>query len=183
MRTLLSLLLIVLFAGLFAVDAMAQPPANGHEYIGLNKCSMCHKGEKKGLMLEKWQEGPHAMAYETLGSEEAAAIAAEMGIENAQEADQCLRCHVTGHGEPAELTAALDLANGVSCESCHGAGAEYKSMKTMRDFDASVAAGMVAEPKTTCVACHNEDSPTYKPFNLEEYWAEIDHSKPEAEEE
>lgn len=179
MRNVLILLLVVFVAGAYTVDALAQD----HAYIGLKKCSMCHKGAKKGEILEKWQAGPHAKAFETLGTDEAKAIATEKGLGNPQEEGECLRCHITGHGADAALTEALDMANGVTCEACHGAGADYKSMKIMKDREASIAGGMVAAPKEGCVSCHNEESPTYKPFVLEERWPEIEHKRPEATEE
>ncbi len=150
--------------GLVAFVAMA---GNGHEYQGLKKCGMCHKGEKKGNILEGWEAGPHAKAYQTL---------VDAGE---QENAECLRCHVTGYGEDAALTAKLDVTEGVTCEACHGAGADYGKMSTMKDHDAAVAAGLVANPKEHCTDCHNPDSPTYKEFHLEERWEEIKHSIPE----
>ncbi|MCB2211215.1 cytochrome C554 [bacterium] len=177
MRKILILLLAIFVVGAYSADVFAQD----HAFIGAKKCGMCHKGEKKGMILEKWEEGPHAKAYETLATDEAKAIATEKGLGNPQEAAECLKCHVTGHGMDASLTADLDMANGISCEACHGAGADYKSMKIMKDREASIAAGMVAAPKEGCVSCHNEESPTYKPFVLEEYWAEIEHGLPEGE--
>ena len=71
-----------------------------HAYIGADKCKLCHNSSKKGAQYDKWKDGPHARAYETLGSDEAKKIAAEKGISNPQEADECLSCHVTGWGAP-----------------------------------------------------------------------------------
>jgi hypothetical protein len=179
MRKILILILAVVLTGAYAVDTLAED----HAYIGLKKCSMCHKGAKKGEIFEAWKATAHANAYATLASDAAKAIGAEKGIENPQEADECLRCHVTGHGADAGLTATLDPNNGVTCESCHGAGADYKSMKIMKDRDAAIAGGMVADPKTMCASCHNEESPTFKPFVYEERWEAIKHARPDAIEE
>ena len=152
--------------------------AQGHEYIELNKCVMCHKGERKGNIYETWQETGHAKAYETLGTEKAKQVAAEMGIENPQEADQCLKCHVTGYAE-GSVPAGVEMANGVSCQACHGPGSDYKSMSVMKDREQAIAAGLVANPKENCTTCHNEESPTYKPFSIEEFWPKVEHSTPE----
>ena len=73
------------------------------------------------------------------------------------------------------------LDEGVSCEACHGAGGDYWKKNIMEDRDASIANGMVADPGANCVSCHNEQSPTYKPFNFEEYWPKIQHGLPEGE--
>jgi Cytochrome c554 and c-prime len=178
MRKILIVLLAIFVAGLYTVDALAQD----HAYIGLKKCSMCHKGAKKGEIFETWQATKHAGAFATLATDAAKAIGAEKGIEDPQTDATCLKCHVTGYGQDAALTAALDPANGVTCEACHGAGADFKSMKVMKDRDASIAAGMVADPKAACVSCHNEESPTFKPFVLEERWEAIKHSRPAVEE-
>ena len=57
MRKLLLVgVIILVFCGLtFSAD-----------YIGVKKCKMCHKGEKKGEVFEKWEKSTHAKAFETL---------------------------------------------------------------------------------------------------------------------
>ena len=151
-----------------------------HGFIGVDGCKLCHKSEKKGNQYGKWLEGPHAKAYETLGSEEAAKVMAAKGLEgSAQENDECLSCHVTGHGAPAELLGKkYAVTDGVGCESCHGAGADYKSKKTMEDREASIAAGLIIPTEETCRGCHNENSPTAKEFNFEESLAKVAHPNP-----
>ena len=57
----------------------------------------------------------------------------------------CLKCHATG--------ASADMP-GVQCESCHGPGSDYKSMKVMKDHEASLAAGLVIPDEATCLTCH-----------------------------
>lgn len=162
----------------FACTALAQD----HEYTSLSKCKMCHKGEKKGAIYEQWEAGPHAKAFESLAGEKAKEVYAELGkTGDPQQDPDCLRCHVTGYGEADSLTAALDPAEGVTCQACHGAGGDYYKKSIMEDRDASIANGMTADPKAGCVLCHNEESPTYKAFDAEERWAEIAHQVPKAE--
>lgn len=179
MKKLLIVAIAVLMAGTLAV---AQEAAEGvgaqHEYIGVKKCSMCHKGERKGNIFETWKASPHANAYATLGSEDALKVAAEQGIEDPQTNGECLECHVTAWEVDASLSENVDPTNGVTCEACHGPGGDYGKMSVMKDRDASIAAGMVANPKEGCVDCHNENSPTYKPFDIEEFWPKIEHSVP-----
>lgn len=152
-------------------------------YVGTKKCKMCHSKEAKGDQFAKWKAGPHSGAFATLATEESKKVAVEAGVEgNPQEAAECLSCHVTGAGAAAELTEKLDPANGVSCESCHGAGADYHKMKVMKSIFTGEttfeSVGLLDPNEELCVTCHNENSPTYKPFDFEKKSAMIDHSYP-----
>ena len=140
MRRSVLILLAIAFIASTAVPAFAE-----HGYVGVDGCKMCHKKEATGDQYGKWSAGPHAGAYATLATDAAKETAAKAGVEgNPQEAAECLKCHVTAAGADAALLGKkYKLEDGVGCESCHGAGDEYKSMKIMKDHDASVAAGMV----------------------------------------
>lgn len=152
--------------------------AQDHAYIGVKRCSMCHKGEAKGMIFEKWSEGPHAKAYTALAGEAAMQVYTDLSKEgNPQEDPECLKCHVAGYGEAAEVTAKVVMDEGVTCEACHGAGGDYWKKTIMEDREAAIANGMNADPKAQCTKCHNEESPTYKPFNVDERWAQISHSR------
>ncbi len=143
---------------------------------------MCHKA-KTGDQFKIWSESKHAGAYETLKNEASVALAKEKGLGNPWEEAACLKCHSTQAFLGAELDAKTKfvLEEGVGCEACHGPGSDYKAKKIMVDHAASVAAGMTDTPMEGCVACHNEESPTFKGFDLEARWAEIAHPVPEAE--
>ncbi|MBU1937005.1 cytochrome c family protein [bacterium] len=164
-------LAIVVFGALAALPAFAEGAA--HDYVGNSKCKMCHKGESKGMVWENWLETKHAKAMETLD--------AEKGEDKNPE---CLKCHTTGFGTATGYnpeTPNEDFAN-VGCESCHGAGADYKAMKVMKDREQAIAAGMILPTEETCKGCHNEASPTFKGFNYEEALATGTHNKAAAEE-
>lgn len=150
-------------------------------FVGADGCKMCHKKEAKGDQYGKWLESRHAKAFETLGGEKAVEVAAGLGLTGSpQELDECLSCHVTGHGVAAErLGKKYKVEDGVGCESCHGAGADYKKKSIMADREKAVAAGMVVPTEETCVACHNEKSPTYVEFNFDEMVAKVAHPAPE----
>jgi hypothetical protein len=156
-----------------------------HTFIGASKCKMCHKKAESGEQYPLWEKSKHANAYATLASEESKKIAAERGIDNPQEADACLKCHVTGHGAPAELLGTkYDQAEGVGCESCHGAGGDYYKKKTMvaittGEIDGA-SVGLVTPDEKTCTACHNEESPTFAGFEYEEMVKKIAHPIPDA---
>ena len=153
------------------------------QYVGANQCKMCHNSAAKGAQFKKWSEASHAKAYTTLASAEAKKIAQEKGIADPQKSDACLKCHVTGHGQPANMLGPkYKIEEGVGCESCHGPGSEYKTMKVMKDITAKKVAaetvGLLKPTKEVCITCHNSESPTYKEFNYAEFWKKIDHSRP-----
>jgi len=156
-----------------------------HQFVGASKCKMCHKTPESGEQFPLWEKSKHANAYAVLATEEAKKVAAEKGIENPQEADACLKCHVTGHGAPAELLGTkYDKTEGVGCESCHGAGADYYKKKTMvsiitGEIDGATV-GLVIPDEKTCKTCHNEESPTFQGFKYEEMVKKIAHPIPEA---
>jgi len=183
MVKLLFTVLIFLFSGYILAQEAKEA---AHSYIGVKACGMCHKTEKQGGQLGIWEGTAHAKAYETLKSEKAAAIAKEKGLEKpAYEASECLKCHVTEYGVDASLLDAKYVANmGVQCESCHGAGSDYKKMSIMKDREASIQNGMAAiaiddgSAEKLCVTCHNEESPTFEAFNFAEMWKKMAHPVP-----
>lgn len=154
------------------------------QFIGASRCRTCHRKEEAGAQYPKWEESAHAQAYMTLASDEAKAIAAEKGIENPQASGECLQCHVTAYGVPAErLGEKYSMEEGVGCESCHGAGGDYYKKSTMESITSGEiegsSVGLVTPDSETCVQCHNEKSPTFEGFNFEEYAAKIAHPIPE----
>lgn len=174
---LFSNVLLIVFAFAFTLNAQ-------NKFIGAKSCGMCHKKADQGEQLKIWQESDHANAYKTLQTEEADKIAAELGHGKAVEAEACLKCHATGYNVDASLLAKkYKVEDGVQCETCHGAGSEYKSKKVMKDHAKSVAAGMTeyadeAAIEAQCITCHNEESPTYKKFNFKEKWPKVAHPVP-----
>ncbi len=154
------------------------------KYVGAAKCKMCHKSEAQGEQHGIWLKTKHAKAYETLAGDEAKAIAKEKGIEDPQKADECLKCHVTGHGVAAELLGTkYAVTDGVGCESCHGAGGDYYKKKTMvaiitGEIEAD-SVGLTLPNEETCKGCHNKKSPTFESFDFEKMVAKIAHPIPE----
>jgi hypothetical protein len=107
--------------------APAAAAAKAAEYVGVNKCKMCHIKQHKA-----WAETPHAKAWAGLKNstpEKAAEMATAFKVElkgSPTATDGCVRCHVTGFqlagGYPqADTTKAAGLVN-VTCEACHGPG-------------------------------------------------------------
>ena len=163
--------------------AEASIPAADNSYVGVKTCGMCHKKEADGNQLAKWEASKHSKAFEALASDAAKKIAKEKGIADAQKAEECLACHASGYQADAKVEKKFKVEDGVQCETCHGPGSEYKSMKTMKDHAAAVAAGLTDFSKegaieAQCRKCHNEKSPTFKGFDFAKQWAEIAHNVP-----
>ena len=180
--------LTMLFLGIgWASPVLAQEEkeeeGGAAKYVGARACALaCHKSVKQGNQLGLWEGSKHAKAYETLGTPEAKAVAKKKGIDDPQKSEKCLKCHVTAPGVSAEL-AGLKFSNaeGVGCERCHGAGSLYKKLTIMKDRKAAIAKGLKIPDEKTCLGCHNQESPFYKPFKFEEQWKKIAHPKPKAE--
>ena len=160
--------------------------------VSVKKCAMCHKKDAKGNQYAKWQSMGHSKAYERLATDEAKAVGAELGIDDPQSSGACLKCHSTAYYFTEELqTTEVSLENGVSCQSCHGPGADYKKKSVMESREESIANGMVYPAKEkSCTLCHNDTSPTWKPdrytlsdgtktgFDVEQAYEKIKHERP-----
>lgn len=138
---------VAALAGLSYAEDAAKAPEKAAEkqaaFVGNKTCAMCHKGAAKGEIHEKWLASKHAKAFAVLPAE---------GKTN----PKCFSCHTTGAGktggyDPAAKNAA-DL-EGVGCESCHGAGSDYKAVHG-KDKAKALTLGMVVPTEATCKACH-----------------------------
>jgi hypothetical protein len=159
-----------------------EPVPAGHKYVGAATCNMCHDGKTKTKAYAQWSKAKHAQAYKTLATDKAREIGKARGIEEPQKSPDCLKCHTTGHGNEAKwFDADFTLAEGVSCEACHGSGDDYMPKAIHgKDRAKAIAKGMVIPDEKLCRNCHNEESPTYKdhPFNYKEFRKRIMHWEP-----
>jgi hypothetical protein len=179
-------IIAVLFSVMFFLGSTGtedKQAAPYFKYVGVKNCAAtCHKSETKGKQLEIWEESKHSKAFLTLQTPEADKIAKDKGFTTAAaETPLCLKCHILGKDiDPEELEDTFDKTQGVQCETCHGPGSEYKRLTIMKDKEQAIANGLAIHENGAefCVTCHNSDSPTFKSFNYEEYWAKIKHSDP-----
>ena len=167
----------------YALAASAPAEEKQHMYVGTDKCMMCHKTEAQGSQYPIWQKSGHAKAYEVLAGEAAKAAGAKAGVAEPQKAAECLKCHVTAYGVDAKfLGEKYNMAQGVGCEACHGPGGDYISMQTMKGLVSGTiepaSVGMIKPTKDTCIACHNDKSPTFKGFDFDKMAAKIAHPIP-----
>jgi hypothetical protein len=155
-------------------------------FMGSDKCKPCHMSPKKGAQYKVWKETKHAKAFETLASDKAKEIGAKKGIKNPQEDGACLKCHIDAFGVDQKLLGEkYNKADGVGCESCHGAGGDYWAKEVMADIRSKkidgATVGLVKPNEAACKKCHNEESPSFTGFNFEEMVKKIAHPMPKEE--
>jgi hypothetical protein len=136
-----------------------------HTYVGAKTCKMCHSGEAKGKIYDKWAESAHAKTTELLKDKEVT--------------DKCYGCHATGFGKggysPQDTTG---LYAGVQCEACHGPGSDYKKMNVMKDPKLSKEAGLIMPAPESCANCHNTTHHKDLKFDYKTFWPKIEHKLP-----
>jgi formate-dependent nitrite reductase cytochrome c552 subunit len=168
-----------------AATATLVPALNGeteHEYVGNKKCKKCHMKEYKS-----WADTKKAKTFDLLKPGQASEAKQKANLDPNKDYtkdESCLKCHATGFGKTGgyaipdtsdekavKESAALE---GVGCESCHGPGSNFinvheeikKSKRTYSDEE-MYAAGLHKIEEASCTRCHNEESPTYVPFDYE----------------
>ncbi len=167
---------IALLVGALAQPAAAQLPiSKEHKYTGTGSCaaSSCHGAKKPAAKpgdpddtYTIWaSKDKHNKAYNTLTNKKSADIAAKMKLGKATESDKCLGCHALHLGkEQLAPKAKYDVADGVSCDSCHGPAGDWleghdKGAKGGWPHEKSVGLGMydtkdVLKRAELCVSCH-----------------------------
>lgn len=191
-----AVLILAMVAMATAQDTKQATPvaAAVNHFIGAEKCKNCHQAESGGSQYTVWQGTAHAKAYDRLASDEAKASGKKLGIDEPQKSDKCLKCHTTAFGvAPEIIKKGFEPKNGVQCESCHGPGETHMKAR----FAAAAAAGgddKAATPaarqtipdgeiitkidQKTCLVCHNDESPNFKPFCFHEKFAKMKHYDP-----
>ena len=147
--------------------------------MGAQKCGICHKTPEQGEQLSIWKNTKHAHAIEALATLEAKEIGAKWGVDDPQTSGKCLKCHSTAYYfTENRVTETIPVEENISCESCHGPGKDYMKKSIMEDKNAAVEAGLIIPDEKTCHQCHNQESPTYKPFDFKERYEKIKHPIP-----
>lgn len=169
-----------LFFAAAMLVAMGFPAQAGDKaaYEGAKVCSKCHD-----LQGEAWQATSHAKAFDLLkpGVRAEAKVKAKVDPNKDYTADaNCLGCHTTGYGEAGGYDPAMppaqakSLAN-VGCESCHGAGSQFKKEHgdaegrfkregATTDRKVLVQAGQNFDYEKACNKCHGAGHKPESPF-------------------
>jgi hypothetical protein len=141
------------------------------DYVGSEKCGICHAAETIGNQYDKWLRTPHAKAVLILRTSDAAALGKKLSIKNPAEDRQCLKCHATGGGTNPKLP-----EEGVGCEACHGPGSSYHEYGNHVDtvnrpgaYETALKNGMypvlgissIKKREKMCLSCHNSRRPCF----------------------
>ena len=185
-----------------AANSPSPEPAQAkkvNRYIGAQKCKNCHAAAESGNQYDALMKMKHATAFAALATEEAKKSGKDKGVTDPQKDDKCIKCHVTAFGVPEEQIAkGFDKTLGVQCESCHGPGELHMKARMAAaaaegdeegfdEKDKDKAKKYVAVPKdeivsdppmATCLGCHNNESPNFKPFCFHKAKATIRHLNP-----
>ncbi|HER25963.1 MAG TPA: hypothetical protein ENI69_02520 [Rhodospirillales bacterium] len=105
----------------FIVAGLATGPAlaaiDQTKIVGPTQCTECHK--ETGAV---WEATPHFETFRKMPRDKKARkIAKKMGFKRIKAGSLCLDCHFTSQPKGDKLKPVA----GISCESCHGAGADF----------------------------------------------------------
>lgn len=123
---------LIIAAGLFITRVGGLTGAESDFYradpakvLGAENCAECHVPMVEALKLTH-----HYSTYTTTHQGDAAKqILSKLGLRRMKADSLCIRCHYTSQG-PAEQVKTI---SGVSCESCHGAGADWNKVHNNKD--------------------------------------------------
>ena len=151
------------FAGSVACCMLLETSVLVAQYttLGPGSCggdkSTCHASEFKN------QVDKHKNSLDDMTSDDAKKYAENSGVGAAnilKGTSKCMSCHSTAIANKGDA----EVEDGVSCESCHGPGSEYRDVhkdipKEKGGYDNAVKTGMVDLRKfdvraATCVRCH-----------------------------
>jgi hypothetical protein len=155
---------------LFLVLNVASGRAADTTFLGRDSCSSsgCHggAGARQNQSLIWSRQDPHARASATLTSARSRRIAQVLKISDATRDRSCTSCHSPWQGLAAELLPdggkVFNVhAEAVSCETCHGAAADWIRSHTRPDLtraekvlDGLRDLTMFYNRANACVACH-----------------------------
>lgn len=142
-------------------------------YLGVTSCagSGCHGSpapvENAEVLMNEydtWVHAPapsHVHAWEALLLPRSKRIARNLNLQTpAESAPICLDCHAL-HVPASQQAGFIELADGVSCESCHGPASGWRARHVEEEWthEDSVAAGMtdlrdLPTRARTCLRCH-----------------------------
>jgi hypothetical protein len=182
----MTMRLILVSLALLALAGSPPARADAPRFEGTKVCTKCHD-----LQGAAWEETAHARALDSLKPSLKAEAKTKANLDPAKDYTQdadCLGCHTTGYGRPGGYApgsaagTAKPLA-AVGCESCHGAGSEFRQLhgdaenRLKRQSERTeravlVKAGQTFDYQAACAACHQNYhgspwtgvKPPYTPF-------------------
>jgi hypothetical protein len=102
-------------------EAQIGPTApDAAKVVGADQCAKCHQPE-----VQQWMRTPHFATFDALHrAPRAKEIAERLGERSIKRSSTCTQCHYTQQ----EQAGRLRVVAGVSCESCHGAAADWLAL-------------------------------------------------------
>jgi len=152
-------------------SSAATDTAEPIKYIGPGSCAAtsCHGSVKpiagSRILQNEYStwilQDKHSRAYQALTGDIGERMARILKLGNkAEEAPKCLVCHAL-YTTPEQRGRSFEIAEGVSCESCHGPASAWLGPHTTRDWphEKSVALDMqdtrdVIHRTQKCLECH-----------------------------
>jgi hypothetical protein len=137
------------------------------QYVGIDGCKVCHMPH-----FESWETTRMSRAFDLLKPGQRVEAKRKAGLDPDRDYsadEQCVRCHVTGFGQPGGFVSresTPEMAN-VQCEMCHGPGSIYAEMMlkktgtyTLEDYKQLGGLTMPSSDNNVCTEkCHNASSP------------------------
>jgi cytochrome c554/c'-like protein len=140
-------------------------------FIGPGSCAAtsCHGSVKpvagSRILQDEYStwivKDKHSRAYQVLTSEVGERIARILKLgAKAEDSPKCLTCHAL-YTNPEQRGRAFEIAEGISCENCHGPASGWLGSHTLRDWphEKSLALGMhdtrnIIHRTEKCLECH-----------------------------
>ena len=171
---------------LYAEGAEKPPPSlkdkspDAIKYMGAGSCnaSGCHglldPKKRKFTILQneywlwEWNSADeknkldfgHSKAFENLKTPESQRMAKNLGLKSPETEPKCLACHAVPVAE-SRRGPNYELAEGVTCEGCHGAAELWLGPHTRKDWDKKKGAGYgmldtknLVKRAELCLRCH-----------------------------
>lgn len=173
MRALSAILLF--FATTVAAEPAPQGAPRADKHMGVATCAstLCHGSaqplDARSVLQNEyvtWSHfDPHSRAYRVLLEPRGRAIGKRLGLKEAHTAKECLDCH-TDNVPAAQRGERFQIADGVGCETCHGAAEGWLAThysESGASHANNVAAGLVSTERPevlagVCMGCHVGDS-------------------------
>ncbi|MCB9853087.1 MAG: beta-propeller fold lactonase family protein [Phycisphaerales bacterium] len=127
-------------------------------YVGRVTCVHCHGSKLDIPTCSQETVAVHDQSYSALTTPEAASIAYLCGVvEPPNESLTCLGCHAASADVgPRWTSESFDIACGVQCEACHGAGSLHVAGRVARNQNSTPAVDLNIRRSdiSDCAACH-----------------------------
>ncbi len=126
-------------------EQFSGPPVRDPaKIVGADQCAKCHQAE-----VQQWMRTPHYTTFDSLHRKpQAKEIAERLGLSSIKRSDVCTQCHYTKQNQDGRER----VVAGVSCESCHGAAADWIAVHNDYGGPSATKASETAEHRAQRVA-------------------------------